>query len=40
MHATNAGVTLIVQRVVRDLVLMDVVPHLLVRPVGEGIDFD
>jgi len=37
--ATNARVALIVQRVIRHVVLMDVAPHLLRIPVHDWIDF-
>src|SRR5947209_2348722 len=38
--AANAGVALVVQRVIRNVVGVDVVPHLLIHPVGEGIDLE
>src|SRR6185295_19964807 len=38
MRAANAGVVTIMQRVVRHVVLMHVVPHHLRAPIGDGID--
>jgi hypothetical protein len=38
--ATDAGVALVVERMVRDIVFADVVPNFFLRPIGEGVDFD
>src|SRR5438552_13506106 len=38
--AADALVALVVERVVRDAVVADVVPHLFVGPVGQRVDFD
>src|SRR6266508_6213390 len=37
--AADRGIALIVERVVGDVVLADVVPDLLLRPVGERVEF-
>src|SRR4051812_42916581 len=38
--AADAGIALIVERVIRNLVLRDKAPHVLLGPVGERADFD
>jgi hypothetical protein len=38
--ATDAGVTLVVKRVVRDAILADVIPNLFLRPIRQRIDLD
>ena len=40
MRAADAGIVLIVKRIVRNFVVMDVAPDLLVGPFGEWIDLD
>src|SRR5215469_6926500 len=40
MSAANARVVEIMQRVVRNTVLVNVVPNVLIRPVSNRIDFD
>src|SRR5580692_242875 len=40
MRAADAGIVLIVQFVVRHVVIVDVTPYLLRRPVGNRIDLD
>src|SRR3954454_7456740 len=37
--AADAGISLVVQRVIRHVVLGDEAPHLLLRPVRQGTDF-
>src|SRR5262245_60914458 len=39
-RTADAGVTTIIERVVRHIVRTDVVPHLVLSPIGQGVDLD